>query len=57
MVDDEEYCLSTMRFLLSKAGVDVENTVDFCMDGKEAIFTVKEGHKMGINYKLILTDI
>ena len=36
-VDDEEFCLASMRAILLKIGVDVENRVDFCINGLEAI--------------------
>lgn len=56
VVDDELFCLETMKTLLAKAGVDTETMVDYCVNGAEALYTVKEGIKLGISYKLILTD-
>ena len=36
-VDDEEFCIASLRTLLFKLGVDVDNKVDFCINGIEAL--------------------
>ena len=56
VVDDEEFCLEATRQMLIKAGIDVENLVDFCIDGEEMVRTVKAAAGYQISYKLILTD-
>mmetsp|Transcript_33670 Transcript_33670/g.51996 ORF Transcript_33670/g.51996 Transcript_33670/m.51996 type:complete len:141 (-) Transcript_33670:215-637(-) len=37
VVDDEEFCLSSMRAILGRLGVDIDFAVDFCMSGEEAV--------------------
>jgi len=56
VVDDEEFCMATMRHLLNSMGIDADNLVDFCINGREALNTVQDAMKFGITYKLILTD-
>ena len=36
-VDDEEFCLTSLKVILFKLEVDVDNCVDFCINGKEAL--------------------
>jgi uncharacterized protein YrzB (UPF0473 family) len=36
LIDDEEFCISSMRVMLFKLGQDVQNQVDYCMNGQEA---------------------
>jgi len=45
-----------MRAILQKAGLDVENQIDFCITGKEAYEHVKYAYSNGISYKAIFTD-
>lgn len=33
VVDDEEFCIETMRSMLDNAGVDTKYQVDFCING------------------------
>ncbi len=56
MVDDEEFCISSMKAIMEKAGLDVNYQVDFCITGLEAFDLVKETYTNGMSYKLILTD-
>ena len=56
VVDDEEFCISTMQFMLERLMVDTKNTVDFCINGQEAVDKVKEVYSQGQCYQLILTD-
>ena len=56
MIDDEEFCLTSTRAIISKLGIDVDLKVDFCMNGQEAIDLLKETKILGITYKMILTD-
>lgn len=56
LVDDEEFCISSMRAILFKLGLDVDTEIDFCMNGEEASNLVKFAKDMGISYKLIFTD-
>ena len=37
IVDDEEFCIETMRHIFKLYGLDVENKVDFCINGIEAV--------------------
>ena len=55
MVDDEEFCLTTIRVLLRKAKVTLSH-VDFCIDGLEALNKVKEVYEKGEKYDIIMTD-
>lgn len=55
VVDDEEFCLESVRVLLQKAGVEMTK-VDFCITGQEALNKVQKEYKNGGSYKLILTD-
>ena len=56
VVDDEEFCLCTVKYLLIKLGVDVDASVDFCLNGQEALHTVEDAMGHGVSYVLILTD-
>ena len=56
VVDDEEFCITLMKEIMHKAGIDVENKVDFCITGEEAVQELTEGYNMGVTYALILTD-
>lgn len=56
VVDDEEFCISSMKVMLKKAGLDTENQVDFCINGKEALNKLKEAIEIGLSYSLIFTD-
>ena len=56
VVDDEEFCISTMQIMLTMAGLDTENQVDFCISGQEAIDSVTRAYDNGLTYRLILTD-
>jgi len=56
VVDDEEFCISSMESILRMAGLDVEQMVDFCINGEEAVKQVIESYQLGITYALVLTD-
>ena len=56
VVDDEEFCLSTLSTLLHKAGIDVTYQVDFCINGEEAVNIVTEAYNHDFRYKIIFTD-
>ena len=56
LVDDEEFCLSTLNSLLYNIGVDTEIRVDLCITGLEAFDRVKEAYQKGIKYGIIFTD-
>ena len=45
-----------MKSILIGAGIDVENLVDFCITGKEALNQVKGAFDVGIKYRIIFTD-
>jgi CheY-like chemotaxis protein len=56
VVDDEEFCLTSMKALLLKFGISIDYQVDYCITGLEAVTLIKEMSQKGIFYKLILTD-
>ena len=56
VVDDEEFCLTTLKSVLFNFGIDTENRVDFCITGLEALDQLKKAYKEKVCYKLILTD-
>ena len=33
VVDDEEFCIASFKGILMGAGVDINNKVDFCING------------------------
>ena len=55
-MDDEEFCLASVKVLLKKSGIDTKNNVHYCITGQEAVKKVKEHYANGGTYKLILTD-
>jgi CheY-like chemotaxis protein len=57
VIDDEEFTLSALDSILRILKVNVDDTVDFAMSGKEALELVKQLHNYDIRYCLILTDI
>ncbi len=56
VVDDEEFCISAMKGILFKCGLNLEFQVDFCISGQQAFDLVKEMYTTGQKYRLILTD-
>ena len=48
LVDDEEFCLSTLNSILYNIGVDTKDRVDFCITGLEAFNRVKEAYEKGL---------
>lgn len=56
VVDDEEFCISTMKILLKMAGLKTDLQVDFCISGSEAYDCVCKALDAGLSYRLILTD-
>ena len=56
LVDDEEFCLSSMNSMLFNLGVDTNKRVDYCISGHEALDRLKEAYKKGVKYELILLD-
>jgi len=56
VVDDEEFCQSSIKLMMKKAGLDVDTQVDFCIDGLEAFNKLKETYESGFSYSLIFTD-
>ena len=55
-MDDEEFCISTMKLLLKLSGITNEAQVDYCINGQEAVDMVEQASSHGLTYKLILTD-
>lgn len=56
VVDDEEFCLTTIQSLLFNHGIDTENRVDYCITGLEALEKLKEAYKHDNAYAIIFTD-
>ena len=56
MADDEEFCLSSMKAMLFKAGIDVEHQVDFCITGREAVDQLKDAYLHSMSYAAVFTD-
>ena len=42
VVDDEEFCISAMKGMLFKAGLNLEYQVDFCISGLQAYELVQK---------------
>ena len=56
VVDDEEFCISSMMMIMEHCGIDIKNRVDFCITGMESFNLVMEAYDQGMSYDLILTD-
>jgi CheY-like chemotaxis protein len=56
VVDDEEFCLSSMRAVLFSLGINVDYQVEFCITGKEAFEQLQRTYSGGMEYMLIFTD-
>jgi CheY-like chemotaxis protein len=56
ITDDEEFCISAMQSMLKSRGVNVNERVDICMNGKEAVDLFIESFQNDIKYKIIFLD-
>ena len=56
LVDDEEFCITTMIALLEILAIDCHKFVDTCMNGKEAVEKITDAYKYNIEYSLIFMD-
>jgi CheY-like chemotaxis protein len=56
VVDDEEFCIASMRSMLMTMGLDTVFQVDFCITGEEAFNQLKTVTSLGMKYKVIFTD-
>ena len=56
VIDDEEFCLTMMKSILFRVGIDVEHRVDFCITGLEALNQIKESTALGVKYQVVFTD-
>ena len=56
VTDDEEFCISAMSAMLKRNGININEHVDFCMNGKEAVEKLKESFEVGMKYKIIFLD-
>ena len=56
IVDDEEFCLSSMKAIIKQAGFDVNNKVDECITGQEAVNLLEKSLEHGITYSIIFID-
>ena len=41
VIDDEEFCICSMKAILHKYNFDINYQVDYCMSGLEAITQIK----------------
>lgn len=55
IVDDEEFCLSSMKAIMQQTGFNM-NKVDECITGLEAVNLIEKSAKYGVLYTLIFTD-
>ena len=37
VIDDEEFCIASMKAMLFSAGADTKHQVDFCITGQEGL--------------------
>ena len=56
IVDDEEFCISTMRAMFESCGFNCDFKIDFCLNGQESLEKVIEAYEHGISYGIIFTD-
>lgn len=56
VVDDEEFCLNSMRVILRSLGIDVENQVDFCINGEDALRTFETAYEHRFEYSMVILD-
>ena len=56
VVDDEEFCIASMRTMLERLGIDTMYQVDFCIDGEESFQILKKAYEQGMSYKMVFTD-
>lgn len=56
VVDDEEFCLVSVKVMLKNLGFNVSYQVDFCINGLEALQTLKIAYQNQVEYCLIITD-
>lgn len=56
IVDDEEFCITTLKSMLFNLGIDTECQVDFCINGLEALETLVSAYRSNQSYKVIFTD-
>ena len=48
VVDDEEFCITAMKSMLSLIGIDTDHVVDFCINGQEAVDMVDKVYSKGL---------
>ena len=56
VVDDEEFCISAIRAIFERVGINCDDQMDFCLSGEEAVTQVKMAYENGMSYKIIFTD-
>ena len=56
IVDDEEFCLATMKVIFNSCRFDCESEIDFCIEGEESLNKVKEAYENGMTYGIIFMD-
>lgn len=56
IVEDEEFCISSLKTLLDQVGINIQDRLDICFTGSEAVNLVIQASERGCNYKLIFTD-
>ena len=57
IVDDESTCLMGIRGLIKSFGINMDKCCDVALSGVEAVKSVEAALRLGIEYKIIFTDI
>jgi hypothetical protein len=50
VLDDEEFCISSMKAILFKFNFDINYQVDYCLSGQEALDQLSETYENGYEY-------
>ena len=56
IVDDEEFCIATMKAIFQICGFNCDYEIDFCINGQESVEKVIEAYENGMSYAIIFTD-
>ena len=56
VVDDEEFCIATMRAIFDSCGFNSDFEIDYCINGQECADKVIDAYEHGMSYGLIFTD-
>ena len=56
IVDDEEFCIVTMKVIFESCGFKSDYEIDYCINGQESVEKVIEAYEHGMTYGMIFTD-